>query len=87
MQGKSMRFWFDVIDGDDDGVLSQHDVIQCLKDTSYDEKSQTMIWIELCDMCDSSIHSTISFKQFKLHNAGQFCFQHIILKSNSYIVC
>ena len=86
MQGKSLRFWFDVIDGDDDGVLSQYDVIQCLKDTSYDEKLQTMIWIELCDMCNTPIDSTISFKQFKLHNVGNFCFQYIILQGNSYIV-
>ena len=84
MQERSVRFWFGVLDIDNDGVISRNDIRQHVAGHSVPQESRyfcsnaCLIWTELCDLCGVQTSHCISFLQFKESKAGPYCFDTII---------
>ena len=84
MQDHSLRFWFNVMDVDNDGVVGINDIRQHIDSHSkpltnkYFCSQACLIWTELCDLCGVSVDSNIAFKNIKDSKAGSYCFDTII---------
>lgn len=87
MQGRSLRFWFDVMDLDGDGRFGIEDMLGLEQEKPgwYEQekyyRSFESVWIELCDSCNVDIQGSLSVKDIERSNIGSYCFDHFILQS------
>ena len=85
MQGRSYASWFRVMDVDVDERISLEDVLTLLHEKSGWNKKEPFLrkfdalWLELCDLCQTSPRDAIPLKKLQVSGAGPFCFEHFIL--------
>ena len=82
MEGSSCRFWFEIMDGDGDGVLNKEDVQELVREwngTTQQATEKETIWIELCDLCNIPNGVEIHYEDICKENVSIFCFQRLIL--------
>ena len=82
MEGSSRRFWFEIMDGDGDGVLNKEDIQELVREwnsTAQLTVEKETIWIELCDLCSIHYEDEIHYKDVCKENVSKFCFQRLSL--------
>ena len=81
MEGHSRRFWFEIMDGDGDGVLNKQDIQELVNEWSDNPQTtieKETIWIELCDMCNMANQEIIRYQDICNDHVSTFCFQRLI---------
>ena len=82
MEGSSVRFWFEVMDVDGDGLLTVEDIMTLLHEKADWNHSTKYLpafevyWLELCRV-DST--TSVKLRDMERSQAGPYCFRTFIL--------
>ena len=93
MQGKSISFWFSIIDVDEDNLLTISDVSQLVKELSPSSDSclylspVQRVWTELCDQCMAPTDRPLRLQDIRRNNVGAYCFQQLVLQNLDSMEC
>ena len=89
MEGSSIRFWYNVMDVDEDGFLTIEDVLTLLHEKKgWNDRAKYLqafevCWLELCDRCGVDTTSFVLLKDIEKSHSGSYCFRPFVMMEDA----